>query len=54
MKNALILAKNHEFDVYRCLNIMDNASVFDDLFFVRENEKNEFKYFFHNWNLKCG
>ena len=47
MKNALILAKQNGFDVYNCLNIMDNESVFKDLLFGMGD--GTLKYYFYNF-----
>ena len=33
MENALILAKNHDFDVFNALDIMENEPVFKVIFF---------------------
>ena len=49
MKCALILAKNAGFDVYNCLNIMDNETVFKDLLFGVGDGK--LKYYL--WNFVC-
>ena len=47
MKNALILAKNNNFDVYNCLDIMENKTVFKDLLFGLGDGK--LKYYFYNF-----
>ena len=47
MKNALILAKNNNFDVYNCLDIMENKTVFKDLLFGMGDGK--LKYYFYNF-----
>ncbi|MCQ2821519.1 MAG: hypothetical protein MJ252_30035 [archaeon] len=47
MKNALIMAKQHNFDVYNCLNIMENPTVFDDLLFGKGD--GSLKYYFYNF-----
>ena len=49
MKSALILAKNAGFDVYNCLDIMENETVFKDLLFGQGDGK--LKYYF--WNFVC-
>ncbi len=49
MKCALILAKNAGFDVFNCLNIMNNEEAFDDLLFGKGGGK--LKYYF--WNFVC-
>lgn len=51
MKNALILAKSLKCDVYNCLNLMDNASVFDDLYFQKGD--GHLNYYFYNWIMEC-
>lgn len=47
IKNALILAKANNFDVYNCLNIMENATVFQDLLFGTGD--GTLKYYFYNF-----
>ena len=49
MKSALVLAKNAGFDVYNCLDIMENETVFKDLLFGQGDGK--LKYYF--WNFVC-
>ena len=49
MQCALILAKNAGYDVYNCLDIMDNETVFKDLLFGQGDGK--LKYYF--WNFIC-
>jgi glycylpeptide N-tetradecanoyltransferase len=49
MKCALILAKNAGFDVFNCLNIMNNEEAFQDLLFGKGGGK--LKYYF--WNFVC-
>ena len=49
MKCALILAKNENFDVFNCLNIMENETVFQDLLFGQGD--GTLKYYF--WNFVC-
>jgi glycylpeptide N-tetradecanoyltransferase len=59
IRNALILAKKEDFDVYNCLDLMDNESVFKVLqkitqelhFMVGDGYLN---YYLYNWNLKKG
>jgi glycylpeptide N-tetradecanoyltransferase len=46
-KNALILAKNNGFDVYNCLNIMDNSNIFNELLFSQGD--GSLKYYFYNY-----
>jgi glycylpeptide N-tetradecanoyltransferase len=51
IKNALILAKKEGFDVYNCLNLMENATVFEDLHFqIGDGNLN---YYMYNWIMKC-
>jgi glycylpeptide N-tetradecanoyltransferase len=47
LKNALILAKNENFDVFNALNIMENGSVFTDLLFGQGD--GSLKYYFYNY-----
>jgi glycylpeptide N-tetradecanoyltransferase len=47
MRNALILAKQLNFDVYNALNVMDNEPVFDDLLFGKGD--GSLKYYFYNY-----
>ena len=49
MKCALILAKKENFDVFNCLNIMENETVFKDLLFGEGD--GTLKYYF--WNFVC-
>ena len=49
MKCALILAKNENFDVFNCLNIMDNEPVLKDLLFGQGD--GTLKYYL--WNFVC-
>ena len=51
IRNALILAKKEGYDVYNCLNLMDNASVFDELHFqIGDGNLN---YYLYNWIMQC-
>ena len=47
IKNALILAKRNGFDVYNCLNIMENETIFKDLLFGMGD--GTLKYYFYNF-----
>lgn len=47
LKNALILAKQQNFDVFNALNVMDNEGVFNDLLFGRGD--GSLKYYFYNY-----
>ena len=49
MKCALIFAKNEGFDVFNCLDIMENKTVFQDLLFGEGDGK--LKYYL--WNFVC-
>ena len=49
MKCAITFAKIEGFDVYNCLNIMENQTVFQDLLFGEGGGK--LKYYF--WNFVC-
>jgi len=48
IRNALILAKQLNFDVYNALNVMDNEEVFSDLLFGRGD--GSLKYYFYNYS----
>lgn len=48
--NALIFAKNLGGDVYNCLNLMENASVFDELHFQKGD--GHLNYYLYNWVMK--
>ena len=50
MKNALILAKEDNFDVFNALDIMDNKECFEELHFG-VGSGNLF-YYLYNWGLK--
>jgi len=47
MQNALILAKKDGFDVYNCLDIMDNESFLDVLKFGKGD--GNLQYYLYNW-----
>jgi glycylpeptide N-tetradecanoyltransferase len=47
MRNAVILAQADGFDVYNCLNIMDNQEVFEELKFGRGS--GSLHYYFFNY-----
>lgn len=47
----MILAKKEGFDVYNCLNLMDNATVFEDLHF--QTGDGVLNYYFYNWVMQC-
>ena len=47
MRNALILANSNKFDVFNCLNVMDNETVFKDLLFGQGD--GSLKYYFYNY-----
>ena len=47
MRNAVILAQIDGFDVYNCLNIMDNQEVFEELKFGRGS--GSLQYYFFNY-----
>ena len=49
VKTALIYAKNENFDVFNCLDIMENETVFKDLLFGKGDGK--LKYYL--WNFVC-
>lgn len=48
IRNALIMAKQKGFDVYNCLNIMENESFLNDLLFGMGD--GTLKYYFYNYN----
>jgi glycylpeptide N-tetradecanoyltransferase len=50
IRNALILAKIHKYDVYNCLNLMDNSEVFEKLNFQKGD--GHLNYYFYNWIMK--
>ncbi len=47
MKTALVLAKQLNFDVFNCLNIMENEKVFKELLFCEKEGK--LKYYLYNF-----
>ena len=47
IRNALTLAKKEGFDVYNCLNLMENATVFEDLHFQMGD--GNLNYYIYNW-----
>ena len=47
MRNALILAKQNNFDVFNILNIMQNETIFKDLLFGKGD--GTLKYYFYNF-----
>ena len=49
MNCAIIMAKNNGFDVFNCLNIMENESIFKDLLFGQGD--GTLKYYL--WNFVC-
>jgi glycylpeptide N-tetradecanoyltransferase len=50
--SALILAKNEGYDLYSCLNLMENRSeILSDLHFKPANTC--LNYYLFNWVLKC-
>jgi len=49
MQDALILANNEEFDVFNCLNIMDNEEILKDLKFSQGD--GNLHYYLYNWRL---
>lgn len=48
VRNALILAKQLNFDVYNSLNVMENEGVFNDLLFGKGD--GSLKYYFYNYS----
>ena len=51
IQNALILARMNKYDVYNCLNLMDNQTVFEELHFQKGD--GNLQYYFYNWVMKC-
>ena len=49
MRDALILAKRNNVDIYQVLNIMENATFFDELKFEKSSGKN-LQYYIYNWS----
>jgi len=49
LKDALIFARKNNFDVYNCLDIMDNETFLDELKFGRGD--GNLQYYLYNW--KC-
>ena len=49
MKNALIIAKNKNFDVFNALDVMDNKSFFENLKFGVGD--GNLHYYFYNWRI---
>ena len=47
-KNAIVLAKQQNFDVFNALNVMENEKVFSDLLFGRGD--GSLKYYFYNYS----
>lgn len=50
MRNALILARNDNFDVFNALDIMDNKQTFEELHFGVGN--GNLYYYLYNWGMK--
>lgn len=50
MEIALIIAKNSNYDVFNCLNIMDFPCTFDKLNFTSGD--GFLQYYLYNWKLK--
>ena len=51
MENGLIAAKKEGGDVFNALEIMKNATVFEDLKFVKGD--GTLHYYFYNWKLNA-
>lgn len=47
--NALITANNLQYDVYNCLDIMNNKEVFENLHFMIGD--GHLNYYLYNWGL---
>lgn len=45
------MASQQKCDVYNCLNLMDNATIFEDLYFLKGD--GHLNYYFFNWIMKC-
>lgn len=50
MRDALIVAKQHDFDVFNCLNIMNNDEFVDKLMFGIGDGK--LHYYLYNWQCR--
>lgn len=53
------MAKKEEFDVYNCLDIMENATVFEVMYGITQPlhfmvGDGYLNYYLYNWNLKKG
>lgn len=48
-EDAIVAAKNEGGDVFNALEVMNNATVFEDLKFVRGD--GNLHYYFYNWRL---
>ena len=49
-ESVIILAKKNDCDVFNCLNIMNNSTIFEKLKFVKGN--GDLNYFIYNWRYK--
>ena len=49
IQNALVVANDLKYDVYNCLDIMNNKTVFEKLNFVIGD--GHLNYYFYNWGL---
>ena len=49
IRNSLITASNLGYDVYNCLDIMNNKSVFENLHFMIGD--GHLNYYIYNWAL---
>ena len=49
IQNSLIVAHKLNYDVYNCLDIMNNKTVFVDLHFMIGD--GHLNYYFYNWGL---
>jgi len=51
IKDALIIAKNNDFDVFNCLNLMENAMFIEDLKFGPGD--GHLNYYMYNWRCRA-
>lgn len=49
MRNALILAKAQDFDVFNCLDILGNDETFKELIFHKGS--GNLHFYLYNWNI---
>lgn len=52
MKDVLIEIKKLDYDLFNCLDIMDNNTFFDELKFQKGDQNSYLKYHLYNWRCK--